>query len=456
MKESPAFRSALVWLGIGRPEGGDPAPGHPHDEAGDHGHTHGVIDATIATTERGIWAIKWSFVILGVTALFQVAVVLVSGSVALLADTIHNFSDAATAVPLWIAFRLARRKPNAQFTYGYGRVEDLAGVTIVLTILLSAIVAGYEAIDRLMHPQAIQELLWVAIAGVVGFIGNEAVAVFRIRVGRQINSAALIADGYHARTDGLTSLAVVGGAIGVWLGFPLTDPIVGLLITLAIFGIVWQSAKAVFTRMLDGVDPDVVDDIRHASEHVPGVRTVLDVRARWLGHRLTAELDVTVSGDITVSQADVIAGSLERELIGHLPALKSAQIRIRSFDPEAGAGEIVRQESAAHAHGHAAPTPIDVRGRFAEGRIEIIETPLGERLRFTAEHPLPNLQAEVVIRRAGPPARLEVLPLTEVSNGIQFQSTAAPAEPHEFSAELRLRSGSYEVLLFRMHEPHDH
>ena len=185
--------------------------GHDHDHGGSHGHTHGVIDPTIATTSRGIWAIKWSFVLLAITSLLQLAIVVASGSVALLADTIHNIGDAVTAIPLWIAFVLARRKPSKTFTYGLGRVEDLAGVAIVGIILFSAVFAGYEAIDRLINPQPITLIGWVAAAGVIGFLGNEAVAVFRIRVGREINSAALIADGYHARTDGLTSLAVVPG-----------------------------------------------------------------------------------------------------------------------------------------------------------------------------------------------------------------------------------------------------
>ncbi|MER9951218.1 cation diffusion facilitator family transporter, partial [Mesorhizobium sp. M0047] len=240
------------WFGFGPMTEGFSGHGHDHGD-GRHGHTHGVIDPTIATTTRGIWAIKWSFVVLAITAALQLVVVFLSGSVALLADTIHNVGDAVTAIPLWIAFVLARRKPSKTFTYGLGRVEDLAGIVIVLIILFSAIVAGYEAIDRLINPRPIAFLGWVAIAGLIGFIGNEAVAVFRIRVGREINSAALIADGYHARTDGFTSLAVVLGAIGVWLGFPLADPIIGLLITVAIFAIVWQSSKAVLTRMLDGV-----------------------------------------------------------------------------------------------------------------------------------------------------------------------------------------------------------
>lgn len=330
------LRSALAWLGFAHNHH-DHAHGHGHDHghADHHGHTHGVIDPTIATTSRGIWAIKWSFVILALTAALQLAVVFVSGSVALLADTIHNVGDAATAVPLWIAFRLTRRKPSNRFTYGLGRTEDLAGVAIVAIILFSAIVAGYEAIDRLLHPQPIALLWAVALAGIIGFAGNEAVAVFRIRVGREIGSAALIADGYHARTDGLTSLAVVLGAAGVWLGFSLADPIVGLVITAMIFGIVWQSANAVFTRLLDGVEPDVVGRIRHAAEHVAAVRRIVAVRARWLGHQLTAELDVAVAGGTTLREAEVLADRLEHELLAHVPALTEARIRVL---PDGAAG----------------------------------------------------------------------------------------------------------------------
>src|SRR5215216_5225127 len=200
---------------------------HPHGH-GEHGHTHGAVDPTIATSERGIWAIKWSFVALLATALLQLVVVLLSGSVALLSDTIHNFGDAATAIPLGVAFALSRLGASRRFTFGYGRVEDLTGVLVVLIILFSAVVAGYQAVERLIHPEPIGMLWAVAVASVIGFVGNEAVAVFRIRVGREIGSVALVADGYHARTDGWTSLAVLAGAVGVWLGYPLADPIVGL------------------------------------------------------------------------------------------------------------------------------------------------------------------------------------------------------------------------------------
>jgi cation diffusion facilitator family transporter len=295
-----------------------------------------VIDPTIATTDRGIWAIKWSFVGLMVTALFQVVIVVLSGSVGLLADTIHNFGDAATAIPLWIAFMFARLRPSKRFPFGYGRVEDLAGVAIVLTILFSAAVAGYQSVDRLLHPKPVEYLWAVVVASVIGFIGNEAVAVFRVRVGREIGSAALIADGHHARVDGLTSLAVLFGALGVWLGYPLADPIVGLLITVAILGIVWQSAKAVFTRMLDGVDPEVIDEIEHAAHHVSGVREVSEVRARWVGHRLHAEVNITVDPAFSVAEGHAIAKEVHHQLLHHLPYLSRAVVHV---DPVEESGE---------------------------------------------------------------------------------------------------------------------
>src|SRR5215207_8332284 len=313
---------------------------HRHDHHGrghgHHEHTHGAVDPTIATSERGIWALKWSFVALFFTALLQLVVVLLSGSVALLSDTIHNFGDAATAIPLWLAFALARLGASRRFPFGYGRVEDLAGVIVVLIILFSAVVAGYQAIDRLIQPQPVGLLWAVAVAGAVGFVGNEAVAIFRIRVGRQIGSAALVADGYHARSDGWTSLAVVVGAGGVWLGYPLADPIVGLIIAAAILVIVWQSGKTVFTRRLDGVDPKVIDEIRHAASHVSGVEDVAEVRARWLGHRLRAEVNVAVSPELSVAEGHAIAREVNHRLLHELRYLDLAVVHV---DPVQEAGE---------------------------------------------------------------------------------------------------------------------
>jgi len=304
------------------------------------------VDPTIATSERGIWAIKWSFVVLMATAVMQLIVVLLSGSVALLSDTIHNFGDAATAVPLGIAFTLTRLGVSRRFTFGYGKVEDLAGVVIVLIILFSAVVAGYQAIERLMNPHPVGFLWVVAVASLVGFVGNEAVAVFRIRVGREIGSAALVADGYHARTDGWTSLAVLAGAVGVWGGYPLADPIVGLLIAAAILLIVWQSGKAVFTRLLDGVEPEAIEEIRHAAREVAGVEDVSEVRARWLGHRLHAELNVAVDPDLSVAEGHAISREVNHQLLHHLSYLNGAVIHV---DPEQEAGEEHHRISA-HSH----------------------------------------------------------------------------------------------------------
>jgi cation diffusion facilitator family transporter len=317
-------------------------PNHPH-----HDHTHGTINPALLATERGIWAVKWSLVGLAATALLQSIVVIFSGSIALLADTIHNVADAGTAIPLWIAFSLTRRKASRRFTYGYGRVEDLAGVVIVFTILLSAALAGYQSVDRLLHPEPVKHLWAVTIASLIGFAGNEAVAILRIRVGRQITSAALIADGHHARVDGLTSLAVLLSAFGVWLGYPLADPLIGLLITALILRIVWQSGKAVFTRLLDGIDPEVTDEIRHALSHTQGVRDVGEVRLRWSGHRLQAELNLCVDCQLSVTEGHAIAVEARHELLHRLPYLSNVTIHI---DPEHLSGEN-HHSIADHAHG---------------------------------------------------------------------------------------------------------
>jgi cation diffusion facilitator family transporter len=309
---------------------------HSHPDYSHHDHTHGTIDPALLTTQRGIWAVKWSLIGLGATAIFQVVIVFFSGSIALLADTIHNVADAATAIPLWIAFTLARRQASRRFTYGYGRVEDVAGVMIVLTILFSAVLAGYESINRLLRPHPVEHLWAVAIASIIGFAGNELVAIFRIRVGKEINSAALVADGYHARVDGLTSLGVLFSAVGLWLGYPFADPIIGLLITAAILPLVWESGKAVLGRLLDGVDPEVIDEVTHAINHTQGVRDVTEVRLRWSGHRLHAEVNLAVNPKLSVAEGHAIAVEARHQLLHRLPYLSNVNIHI---DPEDLSGE---------------------------------------------------------------------------------------------------------------------
>lgn len=254
---------------------------HSHDAADS-------VDDTLESTAAGIRTVKISLLVLGLTALIQIVIVVMSGSVALAADTIHNFADALTAVPLWIAFALGAKPATRRYTYGFGRVEDLAGSFVVAMITMSAITAGYEAIARLIHPQQIEHVGWVALAGLVGFIGNEWVALYRIRVGHRIGSAALIADGLHARTNGFTSLAVLCSAGGVALGFPLADPIVGLLITAAILAVLRTAARDVFRRLHADAELDVdpaldlaqAHRIAHDAEHelthtVPKLTTAL-------------------------------------------------------------------------------------------------------------------------------------------------------------------------------------
>jgi cation diffusion facilitator family transporter len=295
--------------------------GHSHDSAA-------RVDSALAGSERGIWALKVSLLGLGATAIFQLFIVAASGSTALLADTIHNFGDAATSIPLWLAFALARRGNSRRFTYGLGRAEDLAGVAIVGLILLSAGVAGWESIQKLLDPEPIRHVWWVALAAVIGFLGNESVAIFRIRVGRQIGSAALEADGLHARVDGFTSLAVLIGVLGSAAGFPILDPLVGLGITLAILLIVRDAARSVFGRMLDGIEPEILAQIEHAPFHVEGVAEVHAVRARWVGHRVHADLHITVDPRLSVAEAHEIAHRVERSLVEHVPTLDDATVHV--------------------------------------------------------------------------------------------------------------------------------
>lgn len=310
------------------------------------GHRHGIPDPAIAAIDRGMRALLWSFVGLITTACLQAIIVAFTGSVALLADTLHNFADAATSIPLGIAFALARSRPSRRFPYGYGRAEDLAGVLVVLTILLSAVIVGYQSILRVLRPEPIAYLWAVAGASIVGFAGNEAVALFRIKVGREIGSAALVAEGYHARADGLTSLAVLGGAAGVWMGYPAADPAIGLLITLVILRLVWQSGRMVFTRLLDGVEPELLDAAEHAARHVAGVRELGEVRARWLGHRLLLEVNVAVDAGLSVTEGHRVAKEVRHQILHHLPHVSGVTVHV---DPATEIGEAFHRIEA-HAH----------------------------------------------------------------------------------------------------------
>jgi cation diffusion facilitator family transporter len=319
--------------------------GHSHDDHRDHGglisraahefseflrgHSHDAaeqIDDALEAHSAGRRALFISLAGLGLTAAIQAVVVVLSGSVALLGDTMHNVADALTAVPLLVAFTLARRPPNNRFTYGYGRAEDLGGLFVIAMITLSSALAAYEAIIRLIHPRTVTHLPIVAAAALVGFLGNEIVARYRIRVGRQIGSAALVADGLHARTDGFTSLAVLFGAGGVALGWRAADPIIGLLITVAILGVLRSAVRQVGARLMDAVDPGLVAEATAAVMSVEGVREVRELRIRWIGHALRAEVDTTVDRALSLVEAHEIAHHAEAHLLHYVRRLTAATV----------------------------------------------------------------------------------------------------------------------------------
>jgi len=338
---SPAPSSAAV----ADPHGHDHGHDHDHDDH-DHGrpgfvrslftrHRHdsaASIDSALESSERGVRALWVSLIGLTATAMVQLVVALLSGSVALLNDTFHNFADAFTALPLWLAFSLGRRLPSARYPFGYGRAEDLAGGAVVAVIAVSAVVAAWGAIDRLLHPTTVRYLGAVIAASLVGFAGNELVARHRIRVGREIGSAALVADGLHARTDGISSLGVLAGALGVAAGFDRADAIAGLAIAVLIVSVLRQAAGEVVDRLMDAVDPALADRARGVLAGVDGVVDVGELRIRWIGHRLHAEAEITVDADLNLAAAHRITEDARHHLLHDVPRLASAIIHADPCD----------------------------------------------------------------------------------------------------------------------------
>lgn len=294
------------------------------------GENERIVNAAMHSKQHhdAMRALFISLLGLMVTATIQLIVVLFSGSTALLADTIHNFADALTSIPLGLAFVLSRRPPTRHFLYGLNRSEDIAGLVIILVILVSAAVTGYESYLRMLHNQAPTHLLAVAIAAVIGFLGNEWVAIYRVRMGKRIGSAALVADGHHAQIDGLTSLAVLIGVAGTYFGFPILDPIVGLVITVMILFVVKDSAKMIFLRLLDGIEPSLIEQVIEVAARESGVVAVTDVRARWFGHEIQTELSIAVESNLTVRQGHAIAKAVIQTLQTEIEHVGSVQVHV--------------------------------------------------------------------------------------------------------------------------------
>ena len=299
-------------------------PGFTHD----HSHTDLAGDSAFLDNQLAIRTVWIALVALGLTTALQIVIYTASGSVALLADTVHNLGDALNSVPLLIAFYFARRVANRRYTYGYGRLEDIAGIFIVISIGFSAAYILVESIQRLFNPRELENLEWIALASLVGFVGNELVALMQIRVGRRIGSDAMIADGQHARVDGLTSLAVLIAVLGTLIGLPILDPIVGIVIAFAIVGITWNAIKAVWYRLMDAVDPHLVE---HVEAHVRGIEGVDEIemlRLRWVGHRMYGVLKLRLSPGTTMEQSQAIVAAAQHEAGHVIPQLDELTVQV--------------------------------------------------------------------------------------------------------------------------------
>ena len=297
-----------------------------------HGHSHERRDLAsekaFRESQLGIRTIWIALAVLLVTAVLQLVIVYFSGSVALFADTAHNIGDGLNSIPLLLAFYLARRIPTRRYTYGFGRAEDVAGVVIVISIAVSAVIVFSGAIQRFINPQPLTNLGWIAAAALLGFFGNEAVAILQIRVGRKLNSAAMVADGLHARTDGLTSLAVLLAAGGSWLGYPIIDPIIGLLIGVVIVFISWDAMKTIWYRLMDAVDPKLIDRAEAVISENTDVLGIRRVRMRWVGHCLHAEVYILVNPDLKTSESHQIAEQVRHVMFHEFEELTDINIHV--------------------------------------------------------------------------------------------------------------------------------
>ncbi len=299
-------------------------PGFTHD----HSHHELAADRAFLDNRLAVRTVWIALIALGATTALQIVIYIASGSVALLADTVHNLGDALNSIPLLFAFYIARRAANTRYTYGYGRLEDIAGVFIVISIAFSAAFILVESIERLLNPRPLENLEWIALAALVGFVGNELVALMQIRVGRRIGSDAMIADGQHALIDGLTSLAVLIAVIGTLIGLPILDPIVGIVIAFAIVGITWNAIKAVWYRMMDAVDPQLVEHVEAHVLALEGLRRIETLRLRWVGHRMYGVMKIAVPADMPLEASEQIAHGVQHEARHVVPQLEELIVEV--------------------------------------------------------------------------------------------------------------------------------
>lgn len=314
---------------------------HGHD----HDHSELATDQSFLDNQAGIRTVWIALGLLLLTTVLQWVIVWLSGSVSLLADTAHNLVDGLNSLPLLIAFYLARRAPTRRYNYGFGKAEDVAGIFIVLSIAVSAVYIFWESIPKLFNPTPLTNVGWVATAAVIGAIGNEAVAWLQIRTGRKIGSAALEADGLHARTDGLTSLAVLVAAIGSWLGFPIVDPIIGVIIGVAILFITRNAALTMWYRLMDAIEPALLQKAEQVAATVTGVRDLERIRMRWMGNRIHAEVHIVVDGQLATTASHAVAERVRHELFHEVPRLAEVVVHV---EPWSATGDDQHHETAHH------------------------------------------------------------------------------------------------------------
>ena len=267
-------------------------------------------------------AVGVSAVGLALTGVVELVVGLLSGSVALLGDALHNLSDVSTSLAVFIGFRASRKTATDRYTYGYERAEDMAGIGIAVVIWASAAFAGYESIRKLIHNTGTHDVGWGIGAAAVGIVGNQIVARYKLRVGTRINSATLVADAKHSWLDALSSGGAMVGLIAVSLGAPWADAVAGIIVTGFICHVGWEVTSDVAHRLLDGVEPEVIETAEKVAAEIPGVRHA-HARARWTGRTLRVEVEGWVDADTTVAESDRIGQAIADALAPKLPEMRN-------------------------------------------------------------------------------------------------------------------------------------
>lgn len=322
--------------------------GHGHG----HGHSHLPSDNMAASTREGLRVVAIATAGMFVVAAVELGFFAVSQSAGLLSDALHNLGDVLTTIAIWVAFLVARRPATRRYTYGYSRAEDLAGAFITLVIVASAGLAAWESYRRLITNAVPTQVGWGIAAALFGFVGNEALAQYKIRAGRRLNSQPLIADGQHSRIDGITSLAAAAGLLLEYFGVRHADPVAGLLISVAILYILVEVGRDVFRRLMDAVDPEVIEQVRMEAMGVPGVQEVADIRARWAGRRLYVAFNIGADSTLTLAQAHAIAERARQEVLAHVAGAAIVDIHVDPVGLPAGEDPHVWTHESHDEHKH--------------------------------------------------------------------------------------------------------